>query len=130
MSFTVLLVDDDSDSRAICRTILIHHGFVVIEASDGMTGVSMAREAVPDVVVMDVNLPVLDGWTATQRLKEGADTRGIPVIVFTARATRADRERALSVGCDGYLTKPCPPSDVVGEVRRVLGEMVEPPPSG
>lgn len=127
MSLTVLLVDDDADSRAICRTILAHHGYEVLEAMDGAAGLTAARARSPDLIVMDVNLPVLNGWSATQQLKSGSETGSIPVIVFTARATSADRERAMSAGCDGYLTKPCPPSRFVEEVRRVLGGVVAPP---
>lgn len=121
MPQTVLLVDDDADSRAICATILQHHGFAVIEADDGMAGLRMARDTLPDVVLMDVNLPGMDGWSATRELKGSNDTTQIPVIIFSARATMEDRDRGRGAGCDGYLVKPCSPTKIVAEVRRVLG---------
>lgn len=117
---TVLLVDDDEDSRTICVTILEHHGFRVMEAADGGEGLRMARELRPDVILMDVTLPVLDGWTATAELKQSEETSGIPVIMLTARALDADRARGRDSGCDSYLTKPCAPTQVLDEVRKFL----------
>lgn len=121
MPQTVLLVDDDADSRTICATILQHHGFAVVEAGDGDAGLKMARDILPDVVLMDVNLPGLDGWSATRELKGSSETTEIPVIIFSARATMDDLDRGMGAGCDGYLVKPCSPTKIVAEVRRVLG---------
>lgn len=115
---TVLLVDDDEDSRTICVTILEHHGYSVVQAADGGEGLRMARELRPDVILMDVTLPVLDGWTATSELKQSPETAEIPVIMLTARALDADRARGRDSGCDSYLTKPCSPSLVLEEVRK------------
>lgn len=115
---TVLLVDDDEDSRTICVTILEHHGYRVVQAADGGEGLRMARELRPDVILMDVTLPVLDGWTATSELKQSPETAEIPVIMLTARALDADRARGRDSGCDSYLTKPCSPSLVLEEVRK------------
>lgn len=121
---TVLLVDDDEDSRTICITILAHHGFRVLEAADGQEGVRIALEERPDVILMDVTLPVLDGWAATARLKGEPATASIPVIMLTARALDADRAQGREAGCDSYLTKPCTPSQVLEEVRKFVAEKV------
>lgn len=115
---TVLLVDDDEDSRMICVTILEHHGYKVVEAGDGGEGLRLAREIRPDVILMDVTLPVLDGWTATRELKGSEPTSDIPVIMLTARALDTDRARGRDCGCDSYLTKPCSPTQVLEEVRK------------
>lgn len=123
---TVLLVDDNEDSRAIVATILQHHGYRVLQAADGPEGVRLAREGRPDVVLMDVGLPRMDGWTAVARLREDPATAAVPVLMFTARGLEADRARARRLGCAGYLLKPVFPRQVVEEVRRVLGERAAP----
>lgn len=117
---TVLLVDDDPDSRIICVTILEHHGFAVLEAPDGGEGLRLARELSPDVILMDVTLPVMDGWAATAEFKSDPETSRIPVIMLTARALDADRARGRESGCDSYLTKPCAPALVLEEVRKFM----------
>jgi two-component system cell cycle response regulator DivK len=127
MPKTVLLVDDDEDSRAICSTILRHHGYHVLEARDGGGGFQMALDVKPDVIVMDLNLPVLDGLAAMKQIKETPETSGIAVIVLTARASPADLAQGRDAGCDGYLTKPCPPVRVLEEVQRLVG-LAEPVP--
>ncbi len=118
---TVLLVEDNEDNRIVYATVLEHFGYRVIEAKDGAEGVRLAREAHPDVVLMDISIPVIDGWRATSMLKGDPDTTAIPVIALTAHALPEDRERSAEVGCDGYLAKPCEPSRVLAEVKRVLG---------
>ncbi len=118
---TVLVVDDDPDSRNICTLFLQHHGYRVLEAGDGAEGVRRAQEDRPDMVLMDVTLPVLDGWAATRRLKEQPETSTIPVVILTGHALEEDRERARSAGGDGYLPKPCPPRRILEEVQRLIG---------
>src|SRR5690606_33686061 len=118
---TVLLVEDHPDNRGIYRTILEHGGLKVLEAEDGETGVRLARERRPDIILMDVSLPMMDGWEATRILKSDPDTAGIPVIAVTAHALQGDRERAEEAGCDGYIAKPAPPREVLLEVQRRLG---------
>lgn len=118
MPHKVLLIDDDEDSRAIYAAILEHHGYIVVQAPDGETGLRLAREISPAVILMDVTLPTIDGWTATTELKSAPGTSGIPVIMLTARALDTDRARGHDSGCDSYLTKPCAPSLVLDEVRR------------
>ncbi|HEX9109163.1 MAG TPA: response regulator, partial [Longimicrobiales bacterium] len=104
---TVLLVEDNEDNRIVYATVLEHFGYKVIEATDGAEGVRLARERHPDVVLMDISIPVIDGWQATTMLKDDPATTGIPVIALTAHALPEDREKSVSVGCDGYLAKPC-----------------------
>lgn len=118
---TVLLVEDNEDNLVVYRTILEHVGYRVIEARDGEEGVNRAREFRPDLILMDISIPKLDGWEATQRLKSDADTRDIPIIALTAHALEEDRQKALLAGCDGYLAKPVEPRRVVQEVERFVG---------
>jgi two-component system, cell cycle response regulator DivK len=118
---TILLVEDHEDNRIVYSTILEHFGYRVLLAGDGAEGVRIARESSPDLVLMDVSIPVMDGWQATAMLKADPATARIPVIALTAHALPADRERAEEVGCDGYLAKPVEPRRVVEEVRRFLG---------
>ena len=122
MPYTVLIVDDDLDSRSICSVLLRHFGYTVVEAADGAEGVRLAKQVRPDIVVMDVTLPVLDGWEATSRIKSDPETAEVPVIMLTARALPADRVRGVDVGCDSYLTKPCSPKTLKAEIERVLGD--------
>ena len=118
---TILLVEDNSDNRTIYQTVLNHYGYEVLEARDGEEGVRLAREAIPDLILMDISIPIIDGWEATQVLKHDPATRDIPIIALTAHALASDREKAMEVGCDGYLAKPCEPRAVVAEVQRFLG---------
>lgn len=122
MTTTVLLVEDNADNQAIYRLILEHSGFEVIQAWDGEEGVTMARKRMPDVILMDVSIPKLDGLQATRILKADAATAGIPIIALTAHALRGDKDRAFDAGCDGYLSKPVEPKRVAEEVRRVLAQ--------
>lgn len=118
---TILLVEDNEDNLRIYSTILTYSGFQVLEATDGEMGLATARAERPDLILMDVSIPKVDGWEATRQLKADAATRHIPVIALTAHALASDRERALEVGCDGYIPKPAEPRAVVAEVQRVLG---------
>lgn len=119
---TVLLVEDNEDNRIVYATILNYRGFRVHEASNGEEGIRLARETRPDVILMDISIPIVDGWTATEMLKKDPETAHIPIIALTAHALATDREKAYSIGCAGYLSKPCEPRTVVAEVERVIGE--------
>lgn len=118
---TVLLVEDNEDNLVVYRTILEHVGYRVIEARDGEEGVAAARRHRPDIVLMDISIPKIDGWEATQRLKADEDTRAIPIIALTAHALEEDRQKAKDAGCDGYLAKPVEPRRVVQEVEKFVG---------
>jgi CheY-like chemotaxis protein len=120
MPNTVLLVEDNDDNRAIYRTILEFSGYAVIEALDGDSAVVQARASRPDLILMDISIPIMDGWEATRILKADPATSGIPIIALTAHAMDSDRRRAKEVGCDGYLAKPIEPRLVVEEVARFL----------
>lgn len=118
---TVLLVEDNEDNLVVYRTILEHVGYHVLEARDGEEGVECARRERPDLILMDISIPKLDGWEATQRLKADDATRSIPIVALTAHALEEDRQKAQQAGCDGYLAKPVEPRRVVQEVERFLG---------
>lgn len=118
---TVLLVEDNEDNLVVYRTILEHVGFRVIEARDGEEGVNRARQYLPNLILMDISIPKIDGWEATQRLKSADETKDIPIIALTAHALEEDRQKALQAGCDGYLAKPVEPRRVVQEVERFVG---------
>ncbi len=117
---TILIVEDNEDNRIVYSTMLRHFGFAVDEAENGAEGILKARTGLPDLILMDIAIPLVDGWEAVLRLKKDPVTAGIPIVALTAHAMPADRERAIQVGCDGYLAKPCEPRAVVEEVRRIL----------
>lgn len=118
---TVLLVEDNEDNRTVYRTILEHFGYRVVEARNGEDGIRLAREEHPDVILMDISIPIIDGWEATRILKAEDGTSNIPIIALTAHALATDRAKATEVGCDGYLAKPCEPRKVVAEVEKFVG---------
>ncbi|HEX2204184.1 MAG TPA: response regulator [Longimicrobium sp.] len=120
MEQTILLVEDNEDNQEIYRIILTHHGYAVLQAWDGERGVTMAREHGPDLILMDLTMPILDGIEATRMLKEDPATATIPVIALTAHASEEDRTAAEAVGCEAFLSKPVEPKRVAAEVRRVL----------
>ena len=118
---TVLLVEDNEDNRTIYTDVLEHAGYRVVTAADGEAGVHLACELKPDLILMDISMPVMDGFLATRLLRADPCTRDIPIIAVTAHAMEGDREAALSGGFDGYVPKPATPNVVLGEVRRRLG---------
>jgi len=122
---TILIIEDNEDNLVVYRTILEHVGYNVIEARDGEEGIRRATREHPDLILMDISIPKVDGWEATRRIKSDASTRSIPVIALTAHALEEDRERAREAGCDGYLAKPVEPRRVVEEVGRFLGPAEE-----
>ena len=102
----ILLVEDNETNRDMLSRRLLRRGYEVVLALDGESGLSLAQSEAPDLILIDMSLPVLDGWEATRRLKAGPATRGIPVIALTAHAMSSDRDKALEAGCDDYDTKP------------------------
>jgi len=118
---TILLVEDHEDNRNVYGTILRIFGYLVVEAQNGQEGVDLAREVVPDLILMDVAIPLIDGWQATRILKADPVTMGIPILALTALAGPEDRQLAYEVGCDGFLAKPVEPRRVVAEVEKVIG---------
>lgn len=102
----ILYVEDNEDNIFMLKNRLTRAGHTVVIATDGAQGVAMASSERPDMILMDLSLPVLDGWQATRQIKTAPDTKHIPVIALTANAMAGDRERALAAGCDDYDTKP------------------------
>jgi CheY-like chemotaxis protein len=102
----ILYVEDNEDNIFMLKNRLTRAGHTVVIANDGAQGVAMAVSERPDIILMDLSLPVLDGWQATRQIKAGLDTKHIPVIALTANAMAGDREKALAAGCDDYDTKP------------------------
>jgi CheY-like chemotaxis protein len=102
----ILYVEDNEDNVYVLKNRLSRKGYTVLTAANGAQGVSMAKAEQPDVIIMDLSLPVLDGWEATRLIKADAHTKHIPVIALTAHAMLGDREKALGAGCDDFDTKP------------------------
>jgi CheY-like chemotaxis protein len=121
-----LLVEDSEENRDGLARYLRRKGYEVLIAVDGRQGVAMACAENPDLILMDMSLPVLDGWEATRQLKTAPQTRGIPVIALTAHAMAGDREKALEAGCDDYDTKPVEFARLLAKMETLLGK--KPPP--
>lgn len=117
----ILLVEDNEMNRDMLSRRLERKGYQVVLALDGQSGVEMAQSQTPDLVLMDMSLPVLDGWEATRRLKADAATKHIPVIALTAHAMSSDREKALEAGCDDYDTKPIELPRLLRKIEALLG---------
>jgi CheY-like chemotaxis protein len=118
----VLIVEDNEMNRDMISRRLSKRGYEVTLAVDGNQGLAAVQREKPDLILMDMSLPVIDGWEATRRLKEDPATRAIPIIALTAHAMPADRDRALEAGCDDYDTKPVELSRLLEKMERLLGE--------
>ena len=118
----ILIVEDQEDLRAILRDLLTATGYTVIEAVDGVEGVAKARSDSPDLVLMDIQLPVLDGYDATRQIKTLPSLAAIPIIAVSSFAMKGDEEKALASGCDGYVTKPYSPVQLLRIIRGYLGD--------
>jgi two-component system cell cycle response regulator DivK len=116
----VLIVEDQADLRQLYAQQLTLSGFDVIEAGNGADAITHTGAQQPDVVLMDLSLPVVDGWEATRRLKSDARTAHIPVVALTAHDGSGELQRATNAGCDWFVPKPCPPDALITELRRVL----------
>jgi two-component system cell cycle response regulator DivK len=116
----VLVVEDTEDNRQIIRDLLSSAGYEIIEATTGGQGVAMAAEHRPDLILMDMQLPVLDGYEATRRIKADPALRDIPVIAVTSYALSGDEAKAREAGCDAYIAKPFSPRELLGKVREML----------
>ena len=116
----ILLVEDNEDNRDMLCRRLQRKGYDVVLAVDGGEGVAMAAREAPDLILMDMSLPVLDGWEATQRIRAAPQTRAIPVIALTAHAMSGDREKSLAAGCDDYDTKPVDLQRLLDKISALL----------
>ncbi len=119
--FKVLLVEDNKMNRDMLSRRLIKRGYEVVMAVDGQEGVDMAGTVSPDIILLDMSLPVVDGWEAAKILKKEDSTKGIPVIALTAHAMAGDKEKALETGCDDYDTKPVDFKRLLGKMEALLG---------
>ena len=117
----ILLVEDNEMNRDMLSRRLERKGFDVVMAVDGQAGVEMASSAGPDLILMDLSLPIIDGWEATRRIKADAATRQIPVIALTAHAMAGDEQKAIEAGCDDYDTKPVDLKRLLGKIENFLG---------
>jgi two-component system cell cycle response regulator DivK len=120
MTKRILVVEDQPDNMQILRDLLGSAGFEMIEAGDGEEGVRVAKATRPDVILMDIQLPVLDGYEATRRIKADPELRAIPIIVVTSYALSGDEEKARAAGCDGYVPKPYSPRQLLAKIREYL----------
>ena len=116
----VLIVEDNENNLYMMRFIVSKLGHEILEARDGLSGVQLAISEKPDLILMDIQLPVLDGYEATRRIREATETREIPVIAVTSYAMTGDREKALGAGCTSYVEKPIDPEAFIGELEKYL----------
>jgi two-component system cell cycle response regulator DivK len=122
MAHKILIVEDNENNRSLLRDVLNYHGYEVSEASDGQDGVNLARELLPDLILMDIQMPGMDGMTAGSILKRDPATSGLKIIALTSFAMRGDLEKFLSAGFDGYLSKPISTRELPELVKNWLGE--------
>jgi CheY-like chemotaxis protein len=118
----ILLVEDNEMNQDMLTRRLERRGYQVVLATDGAQGVALAASEIPDLILMDMSLPVMDGWDATRNIKADPATSSIPVIALTAHAMSGDRERAMQAGCDDYDTKPIELARLLGKIEALLGK--------
>ena len=120
MSKRILVVEDQPDNRQILRDLLTSADFEVIEAMDGEAGLAAAETHRPDLILMDIQLPLMDGYEATRRIKANPALRGIPIIVITSYALSGDEDKSRAAGCDAYFSKPFSPRKLLAKIREYL----------
>jgi two-component system, cell cycle response regulator DivK len=122
MSKRILVVEDQEDLRGVLRDLLTGSGYAVIEAGDGKAGVAKAKSDRPDLILMDIQMPVIDGYEATRRIKLDPALKSIPIVAVSSFAMKGDEEKARAAGCDHYVTKPYSPMQLLRLVRGFLGD--------
>jgi two-component system, cell cycle response regulator DivK len=120
MTMRILVVEDQEDNRRIIRDLLASAGYDMMEALDGEAGVRLAKTHRPDLILMDIQLPVLDGYEATRRIKADPELRAIPIVVVTSYALSGDEAKARAAGCDAYVAKPFSPRELLATIRKFL----------
>jgi two-component system cell cycle response regulator DivK len=121
MTKRILVVEDQEDLRGVLRDLLTGSGYVVAEAANGQAGVDITRSERPDLVLMDIQLPIMDGYEATRQIKTDANLKATPVIAVSSYAMKGDEEKARAAGCDHYVTKPYSPVQLLRIIRGFLG---------
>src|SRR5215472_19335476 len=122
MANRILIVEDQEDNRMIMRDVLSSAGYDLIEAANGEDGVKLAHSERPDLILMDIQLPIIDGYEATRRIKGSAELKSIPIIAVTSYALSGDQAKARAAGCDGYVSKPFSPRELLARVRKYLSD--------
>ena len=122
MSKRILIVEDQEDNRTILRDVLSTVGYELIEALNGEDGVKLAQNERPDLILMDIQLPKMDGYEATQQIKSIAELKTVPIIAVTSYALSGDEAKARAAGCDGYIAKPFSPRELLAKVRKYLSD--------
>ncbi len=120
---TILYVEDNPENRLLVRRILLAEDFSVLEANDAYQAMKIIETTIPDLILMDINLPEVDGYTLTARLKENPKLGQVPIIALTANVMKGDRERILDSGCDGYIQKPIDVDALPNQIRSFLGDV-------
>ncbi len=120
MNAKILYIEDNADNRLLVRRILMVEGYEVLEAEDGKTGIELAMHEQPDLVLMDMNLPEVDGYELTRLMREKPELQNIPIIAMTANVMHGDREKTLEAGCDGYIPKPIDVDALPTQVEKFL----------
>lgn len=129
MSRTTLLIEDNEQNRYLTTFLLEQHGHRVVSAPDGLRGIELARTLVPHLILLDIQLPTMDGYAVAQALRGIESLRDIPIIAVTSYAMTGDREKALAAGCNGYIEKPINPDTFVAEIERFIPSKTPPPGS-
>ena len=124
MTKRILVVEDQADLRGILRDLLTGSGYDVVEAADGQAGVAKAKSERPDLILMDIQLPVIDGYEATRQIKADPALKATPIIAVSSFAMKGDEEKARASGCEHYITKPYSPMQLLRVIRGFLGEKV------
>jgi len=118
----ILVVEDQEDLRGVLRDLLTGSGYVVLEAPDGQSGIATAKSDRPDLILMDIQMPVLDGYEATRQIKADPGVKATPIIAVSSFAMKGDEEKARAAGCDHYITKPYSPMQLLRVIRGYLGD--------
>jgi len=122
MTKRILVVEDQEDLRGVLRDLFASSGYIVIEAVDGATGIAMAKSDRPSIILMDIQMPVIDGYEATRQIKADPKLTSIPIVAVSSFAMKGDEEKARAAGCDEYVTKPYSPIQLLRMVRGYLGD--------
>ena len=116
----ILVIEDNETNLYLIKFILQHHDFQVLEARNGASGIELAARELPDLILLDIQLPIMDGYEAARRLRENPATKNIPIIAVTSFAMTGDREKVMQAGCNGYLEKPINPETIIKEISKFL----------